>query len=579
MIHLRKCTGFFQSCQLQYVAFSEIDNSIKLDRKSKALMCIQQVGVATCLRPKKHIYTHVRTKASLTDFGLEDSSDTLVPGITEDPFFKELNIPKKCIGCGALFQSTDSTKPGYIDSEVLSGIGARGSAKVPKIGGVEVDHVPDGIQVDKCDDGRLQRLKRKAVCRRCYKLQFYKRLEPIMEPNDTESDHNPRESTSRIIHETMKHTGTMKMPEEIERERTATSARKAAAPEVISNLMTRIKSDGLVFFVVDITNVEATALPELYIALRNKSIEVIWVINKVDVLPYRTDLPEIKRWLRSIVRHIGNAKNSDVFMVSSTKGIGFDSLEKRLKESIKIGQARDTYVVGAVNTGKSTFVNRLLHYIHYRYVASTLMTKCSDAGTLNIKRGVGGVTRSATPGSTLGFVDFGLFGGFNLVDTPGIPVASTVTQLLTTPADMFSIAMNKRIDPTVIRMEPGQSLLLGALIRIDFVEGHVAIVHCYISSGVTMETCRTVAASDIMKYKAGVKIYPPHSKQNYEKLLPWSTYRVELNCNAAFPLDDIVLPGLGWLSITGTGPKIIEISAPKGLDILRYVGNISFLQD
>ncbi|GFE55282.1 GTPases ISS related protein [Babesia ovis] len=505
------------------------------------------------------------SKPSLSEFGLDTYDDTLLPGITADPFFKELNLPKRCIGCGALFQSTDVNKPGYVDSDVLSSFGARGAAKVPRIGGIEVERVPDGVQVDRCDDGRLQRLKRRAVCRRCYKLQNYKRVEPLEDIGggdaEMDMDNNPRRSTARVVHSRSKTTsGVMKMPEEAERERAASSARRATAPELISNMVRRIKSEGLVLYLVDITNIEATALPELYIALRNKSMEVIWIVNKVDVLPHKTDLPEIKRWIRSMVRHIGNAKNSDVFMVSSTKGIGFDALEKRLKESVKLGSARDIYVVGAVNAGKSTFVNRFLHFINY-----------SDAGTLQMKRGIGGATRSVTPGTTLEFIEFGLFGGFKLIDTPGIPLGSTIIQLLKRPVDMVSISMNKTIQPVVIRLDPGQSLLLGALARIDMIQGNAANVYCYLGPGVTLQTCRTVAATDIMNHKAGVKLFPPHSKDDYERIQPLVKYRVTVNCNGPLPVDDLVISGFGWVSITGIGPKVIEIHAPKGLDVLSLI--------
>ncbi|CDR97875.1 hypothetical protein, conserved [Babesia bigemina] len=512
-------------------------------------------------RPQRsrHIATEVQ-KQSLNDFGLDNDTDTFLPGITVDPFFKELNLPKRCIGCGALFQSADASKPGYVDAGILSDFGARGAAKVPRVGGVEVERVPDGVQVDKCDDGRFQRLKRRAVCRRCYRLQRVDlQCEVDSHRQSAAGVSDSRMSTERIVTATPSNAGgVLQMPEEAERRRTSASARITTAPEVISNMTRRLKSDGVVLYLVDITNVEATALPELYIAIRNKAMEVIWIANKVDVLPHRTDLPEVKRWLRSMVRHIGNAKNSDVFMVSSTKGTGFDALERRLKEFIKVGDARPIYIVGAVNVGKSTFVNRFLSYISY-----------GDAGTLQMKRGIGGATRSVIPGTTLEFIEFGLFGGFKLIDTPGIPVAATVTQLLRRPVDMVAVALNKTMDTPTVRLDAGQSLLVGAMARIDLVEGSAASVRCYIGSGVTLHVCRSVAAADVMRNKAGNAIFPPHTKDDYELLGPMKKYRLTVNCNGAIPVDDIVIPGLGWLSPTGVGPKVIEIYAPKGLDVLR----------
>lgn len=532
----------------------------RVSRACRDSTCYLQIIAARFSTDASTVSVDRLQRSSLSDFGLNASEDTFVPGITLDPFYKEPNVPKRCIGCGALFQSRDSTKPGYVDSDVLREFGARGSAKIPRLKGVEIDRVPEGVQVDKCEDGRFQRLKRRAICRRCYRLQYYKRVDLTCETSHVESEATKsRDAPTRLVQKPQpKAPGILRMPEEADKTIAAKGSKMASAPEVISNMTRRIKSDGLVLYLVDVVNIEATVLPELYIAIRNKAMEVIWIVNKVDVLPDGTDLPGIKRWLRSMARHIGNAKNSDVFLVSSAKGTGFDALERRLKEFLTVENARPIYVVGAVNVGKSTFVNRFLSYISY-----------SDAGTLQMRRGTGGATRSAIPGTTMEFIEFGLYGGFKLIDTPGIPVSSTLLQLLHRPVDLVSIALNRTINPLVIRLDAGQSLLLGALLRIDMIEGSVANFHCFISSGVTIEVCRTVSAEDIMNYKAGVRIFPPHAKEDYERLRPFSKYRVTINCSSSALVDDLVIPGLGWISPSGTGPKVIEVHAPKGLDVLR----------
>ncbi|GIX65894.1 DnaJ domain-containing protein [Babesia caballi] len=235
----------------------------------------------------------------------------------------------------------------------------------------------------------------------------------------------------------------------------------------------------------------------------------------------------VKRWLRSMVRHIGNAKNSDVFLVSSTKGTGFEALERRLKEFLKVGDARNIYVVGAVNAGKSTFVNRFLSYISYGFGNNvTEATRCSDAGTLHIKRGIGGATRSAIPGTTLEFIEFGLFGGFKLIDTPGVPISSTMTQLLRRPLDILAMQMTKTLDPLVVRLDAGQSLLLGAVVRVDLIQGSAMNLQCFVGAGVTATVCRTVAAADVMKNRAGTRIFPPHSKDDFERLSTFAAHRL-----------------------------------------------------
>ena len=86
------------------------------------------------------------------------------------------------------------------------------------------------------------------------------------------------------------------------------------------------------------------------------------------------------------------------------------------------------YVVGRVNSGKSTFVNRFLHHIGYRHL-----------GSVNFKRGVGGITRSPLPGTTAHFISFALPRGFRLIDTPGVPSTHQITSKLRNTMDLYDV--------------------------------------------------------------------------------------------------------------------------------------------
>ncbi|CAK0815529.1 unnamed protein product, partial [Prorocentrum cordatum] len=114
------------------------------------------------------------------------------------------------------------------------------------------------------------------------------------------------------------------------------------------------------------------------------------------------------------------------------------------------------YIVGRVNSGKSTFINRFLWYIGYKH-----------QGVVYHRRTVGGVTRSPVPGTTLHFVSFSLPKGFRVVDTPGIPSRSQVTNLLGEGIDLFTLVPRKRLHPISYVLHEGRSLLVGALARID----------------------------------------------------------------------------------------------------------------
>lgn len=61
---------------------------------------------------------------------------------------------------------------------------------------------------------------------------------------------------------------------------------------VVSHLTKAMPKDSLVLKLVDICDLELSVVPELFRACRDKSLKVIWVVNRVDCLPRDAKLDE-----------------------------------------------------------------------------------------------------------------------------------------------------------------------------------------------------------------------------------------------------------------------------------------------
>ena len=285
-----------------------------------------------------------------------------------DPWENTSRQPARCQGCGASFHTDDPTKHGYIPSETYESFSG-GRKKILKIpNGTEVNHVPDGVNVIKNTSRKFVHRTRLMQCQRCYRLQQYKRLSIAEEAGEGEA----RVTTQHPY-------------------------------EVIESIVKRVKKGSLVLNIIDILDLESTMIPECFEALRNKQLDVLFLVNKIDALPARKCLPRIKAWVRNMTKQMKNVNSMDVLLISSKTEEGFAELEERLREHLRPSEPKWIYVVGRTNVGKSMFVTRWLRYIGFEHL-----------GFCDFKRNIGGVTRSAVPGTTVNFVSWGLNKNFNL---------------------------------------------------------------------------------------------------------------------------------------------------------------------
>lgn len=438
---------------------------------------------------------------------------------------------KRCAGCGAWLHSDDPEEHGYVPKEAreqFADSGRRKTKKEPK--GVPVEWVPDGVEVLRNPSGKYRVRTRLLICQRCYRLQHYHRtIGPVQG-------------------------GFYRMEGGREWEHEA---------EIVEKIVRRMRRHSLVLMIIDVMDFESSVVPELFDACRNRKFPVIFLVNKVDCLPLKMTpgskgLENVKLWVRRMSRQIRNVHVNDVILISAANAYGFNQLEERLRHHLEPNDPRNIYVVGRVNAGKSTFVNRFLWYVGFKH-----------QGTVFHSRAVGGVTRSPVPGTTLHFVSFGLPKGFRLVDTPGIPSRCQISGLLAEGIDLYSALPRKRLQPISYALHAGRSLLVGALARVDQVKGAFSFVTCFFSNEVTLHVCHTNRAEGLLERKKGDFFYPPHYREECDRIGPLVRHRVEVFGSSDRAWDDVVLAGLGWIAVSGFGTKELDVWVPRGVKVFR----------
>ncbi|EER20363.1 conserved hypothetical protein [Perkinsus marinus ATCC 50983] len=492
----------------------------------------------------------------------------------------------------------DHTKQGYVPKAV---------ADTFRAGRKKVYNTPRGVLVDEADRGsapgevvkvessKYKMKTRLIYCQRCFVLQQYHRLPDPKQEEDRlrrrEIDEGPPVEEAIDEEEEGEDEDSIQIEplQELDDDELAEVSKQTSMgyyrmkggyqwqeeEEIVAKVVKSIRKDSLVLMLVDILDFESSIVPELFESCRQKNLQVMFVINKIDGIPfYEKKKHQIRQWATRMSRQIKNAHWSDVVLVSSLNGTGFAELEDRMRQYLSADKPRWIYIVGRVNTGKSTFVNRWLRHIGYTHL-----------GTVNYKRGTGGITRSPVPGTTMQFVTFGLPRKFRLVDSPGIPSKVQLSSFLEDPKDLYDLSLCRQhpVRPVTHTIKPGRSLIIGGgLARIDHKGASTQGMHaqpvflsCFVSNKVTLHVIDTKKAEDFLTRRKGTFMYPPHSAD--ARLPPLTKHNVEVYApNPHTAMDDISIAGLGWITVYGYGHEELTVWVPEGVKVFRRPAMLPF---
>ena len=437
------------------------------------------------------------------------------------------NTVQNCSGCGIRTQSDSPTEPGYLPEQARARFssGWLKTSKRPR--GTWVKSTEQAYDVSETAGTKYMSKSLKLLCMSCYRLQNYRKA--VIFPVDETAE----------VHE----------------------------PMVLESIVKRLPDDAVVISVVDVLNFESSIVPELYDALSKRRIRVVTVLNKLDCLPIREDeWNSILQWglkcSRILRKAVASDGSIDVIPISSDTEQGFDVLERRLAKYISVERPRSVFVLGRVNSGKSSLVNRFMRYIGYKHM-----------GCVHYKRKVGGLTRSPIPGTTQDFIRIPVGAGVNFFDTPGIPSIARMESHMSNSRDFLDLASGKRFQPVTYSLREGKTLLIGSMCRVEVASGSPALLTCFVSPDVTLHICNTDKAQDLLTRKAGTFLYPPHSQTDGTPpsimSKNWLKHRVRVLAGPSISHDDISIPGLGWISVNGQGRKDLDVWVPQGVRIFR----------
>ncbi|SFE28279.1 ribosome biogenesis GTPase YqeH [Alteribacillus iranensis] len=292
--------------------------------------------------------------------------------------------------------------------------------------------------------------------------------------------------------------------------------------------------DVLVVKVVDLFDFEGSWIPGFQRYVGNN--DVLILANKVDLLPKSTNHSKLKRWIAREAKEHG-LRTESIMLISASKNQGIQEAAAAID---KIRDGRDVYVTGCTNVGKSTFINKIIQNV-----------SGEDQSI---------ITTSHFPGTTLDMINIPLDDGSNLYDTPGIINNKQIAHFVS-KKELQQVTPAKEIKPRIFQLNEGQSLFVGALARFDFKQGSSNSFVGYFSNELPIHRTKLENADELYEKHSGELLSPP-GPETLKTMPPLIKHEFTIKK----PKTDIVIAGLGWLSVTESGAEV-TVYLPKGVGV------------
>ncbi|MBQ7137158.1 MAG: ribosome biogenesis GTPase YqeH [Bacilli bacterium] len=275
--------------------------------------------------------------------------------------------------------------------------------------------------------------------------------------------------------------------------------------EYIDILKSVNKTNDLVLYIVDLLNLDRD-LKHIRNYINNK---VILVLSKRDVLPKSVKDEKLIDYFKNM-----ELDYDDIVVVSPNKNYNIDELLHVIK---KYKTSKNVYVVGHTNVGKSTLINKLMK---------------------NYSENECELTISPLPSTTLNKISIKLSDDLTLIDTPGLIDRGNIVNYVD-PSLLKKINPKKEIKPKTYQIKKGQCLIIGNLIRVDYVEGGKNSFTVFMSNDLKVQRF------NLQKQEGLKDLYPNELDVLYH--------------------EDVVVNGLGFIKIVEKAKVVIY--ADKNVEI------------
>lgn len=309
--------------------------------------------------------------------------------------------------------------------------------------------------------------------------------------------------------------------------------------EFIDVLKEAKANDCLLVYVVNLFSFETSFSKEVIDLIQGMKIMVVG--TKFDLLPEGTNREDIQEYVAHRFRVAGlRIKAPDVYIVEQGDE---DSIRDTLTRIFELKNAKNVYVIGSVDAGKTALINSFLRI--YSNLSNGNIVTCYYKNTHLKVMKIPMTNKSA------------------MYETPGISITNSILFGLDAKT-LRNIYLTKAVEPREISITKGHSVFIGGLAIIELLDGDKLELTCYFHKNVQLNRSHVSdVESKFIKLNKKGELVPSLSKIKSTKDM--EVFEIAMT-NEEPAYRDLGFSGLGWVNFKATNQKL-RVYVPKGVSI------------
>lgn len=318
---------------------------------------------------------------------------------------------------------------------------------------------------------------------------------------------------------------------------------KDADENILRILDDAVASDALILWTVDLFMFNGFINPEIVKKVKKNKIIVIG--TKRDLFSSSIKDSSFVQFIKERFNEAG-IKPEKIMIFGNEDKADFKEIIPNLQ---KVREGKDVYLIGSSQSGKTSFINKLLR--NYQNTSKRV------------------IKSTFYPGTESKVLEIPLSNSSSLYEVPSFSLVNTVPGKVEKEIAKMIIP-KKSIKHTTKVLAPGQCVSIGSLAIFELISGKNTSFHLY-----TSEMCETHSFSESHSEEfITTNTYKRLVRPFSERFTTFQDFDVfEYAMENDGETHDIAIAGLGWASFHARG-QVIRVVLPKGVAIKEAPGKL-----